>query len=76
MSKLGNCPNCQGIGYFLEHDPTDPHYDGMCQSCPVQCPCTTCNSTGWIRSMKKIMLEKIVFPKIIINFEEMDDLPF
>ena len=47
------CPDCNGNGWYSDHDRTDmrpEHYnDGDCQICPVQVQCENCRGTGFIK---------------------------
>jgi hypothetical protein len=53
--ELQICPCCNGIGWTVEHDPSDPHIGGVCTNCPVQVQCKECEGTGivWKKDIKK-----------------------
>lgn len=76
--NTGNCPECDGYGYNLEHDPYDPHING-CNNCPIQEPCQLCLATGWIRSTRILLVEKYYNyseTEKYINYIFTDELPF
>lgn len=44
------CQICGGDGWYSEHDPDDPHIDGICSTCPIQVQCEACEGTGTIKA--------------------------
>lgn len=50
------CNECDGVGWYADHDPTDPHIDGVCSNCPIQVQCEKCQGTGKLtpKTQKKI----------------------
>ena len=54
-NELQVCPDCKGDGWTSEHDPADPHIDGVCSNCPIQVQCETCEATGivWKKDIKE-----------------------
>jgi len=44
------CPICGGNGWTAEHDPYDPHENGICSNCPIQVQCENCKAVGFVKS--------------------------
>lgn len=46
------CDNCDGFGWYADHDPFDPHIDGECSNCPIKVQCEKCQGTGELNQRK------------------------
>ena len=76
LEETDKCHYCSGDGYFLEHDPNDPHIDGTCSNCPVKIPCSTCKGRGVSVYYKSIIIEKKFRRLLDTRISTIDDLPF
>ena len=70
--KLTVCPECEGYGWYSDHDPFDPHIDGVCTNCPIQVQCEKCEATGLVY---KADLEEEKQQRQLNN-QFIDDMPF
>jgi len=60
MPREIDCPDCDGDGYTAEHDPCDPHVDGICTNCPIQVQCEPCEGTGKIKVYTEEELQEAI----------------
>lgn len=70
--ELTICPECDGCGWYSDHDPSDPHIDGFCTNCPVQVQCEKCEATGLVY---KVDLENEKQERQLNN-KFIDEMPF
>jgi hypothetical protein len=72
--ELAICPDCDGYGWYSDHDPTDPHRDGVCTNCPAQVQCEICEATGLL--WKKGLEAEKETSKQVEESDDTWDMPF